>query len=326
MIEVIEAGTFTSVQDLGRSGWAAQGVPPGGAADPFALRVLNTLLGNPEATPGLECTLRGPVLRCLDDTVLAIGGAEVPGWPGLRRRQVAAGEQIDLSQLSGGARLYVAFAGGLALPTVLGSASMLPRSGWPGLAGRALRAGDRLACGSAAGATGSVVSKPVHSVRAWSASPALLPAGPPAGGLRPVRALAGPQSEWFGEDGMRAFFAAEFRVNPRSDRMGVRLEGAAVRLPSPRELISEAVAFGSVQVPPDGQPIVLLADRPTLGGYPKIAQVITADRGVVAQLRPGDRVRFVPVTLAEAHAALRRREAALAQLRQGVVMAEERSC
>lgn len=324
MIEVLDAGTFTSVQDLGRAGWAAQGVPPGGAADPFALRVLNTLLGNPEAAPGLECTLRGPVLRCLDDTVVAIGGAAVAGWPALRRRRVAAGQRLDLSRLSGGARAYVAFAGGLAVPPVLGSASLLPRSGWPGLAGRPLRAGDRLPCGPAAVREGE--PDPARPLPSWSATPALLPAGLPAGGRREVRVLAGPQAEWFGEDGRRAFFAAEFQVSPRSDRMGVRLEGAPVRLPSPRELISEAVAFGSVQVPPDGQPIVLLADRPTLGGYPKLAQVITADRGVVAQLRPGDRVRFVPATLAEAHAALRRREAALAQLRQGVALADGRSC
>jgi antagonist of KipI len=326
MIEVLDAGTFTSVQDLGRAGWAAQGVPPGGAADPFALRVLNALLGNPEAAPGLECTLRGPVLRCLDDTVLAIGGATVAGWPALRRRRVAAGECLNLSRLSGGARAYVAFAGGLAVPSVLGSASLLPRSGWPGLAGRPLQAGDRLPCGPATAAVREDQPAPARPPWSWSATPALLPADLPAGGRREVRALPGPQAEWFGEEGLRAFFAAEFQVSPRSDRMGVRLEGAPVRLPSPRELISEAVAFGSVQVPPDGRPIVLLADRPTLGGYPKLAQVITADRGAVAQLRPGDRVRFVPVTLAEAHAALRRREAALAQLRQGVALADGRSC
>ena len=316
MIEVLEAGTFTSVQDLGRPGWAAQGVPPGGAADPFALRVLNTLLGNAESAPGLECTLRGPVLRATEDTVLALGGAAVAGWPSLRRVAVEAGQLLDLSTLSGGARVYVAFPGGLSVPRVLGSAAMLPRSGWPGLAGRPLQAGDCLHCGRVS------IDPPRGRVgRAWSAAPGLLPVNVSVGGLRSVRALDGPQREWFGVERSEAFFATEFRVSARSDRMGVRLEGSAVRLPSPRELTSEGVAFGSVQVPPDGQPIVLLADRPTLGGYPKIAQVITADRGIVAQARPGDRVRFVRVTLAEAHAALRRQEAALVQLRHGVALA-----
>jgi antagonist of KipI len=320
MIEVLAAGAFTSVQDLGRPGWAAQGVPPGGAADPFALRVLNTLLGNAESAPGLECTLRGPVLRVAEDTVLALGGAAVVGWPSLRRVVVAAGQVIDLSTFSGGARVYVAFAGGLKVPRVLGSAAMLPRSGWPGLAGRILQAGDCLECGSA-----SIDPRRGWAGRAWSVAPTLLPANLPEGALRNLRALDGPQAEWFSAGYGEAFFATEFCVSARSDRMGVRLEGSAVRLPAPRELISEGVAFGSVQVPPDGQPIVLLADRPTLGGYPKIAQVITTDRGIVAQARPGDRVRFVRVTLAEAHAALRRQEAALVQLRHGVALATKGS-
>lgn len=326
MIEVIEAGAFTSVQDLGRPGWAAQGVPPGGAADPFALRVLNTLLGNPESVAGLECTLRGPVLRCDTDVEIALGGAAVEGWPALRRRRLTAGEIVDWSALSGGARTYVAFAGGLVVPPVLGSASAFLRSGWPGLAGRALQPGDRLEAGRPLVSAAAAESPGLGSSRGWSASWSLLPAGMPPGGLRVVRALAGPQADWFPEEVRDRFFATEFRVSARSDRMGLRLEGAAVSLPSPRDLISEGVAFGSVQVPPDGQPIVLLADRPTLGGYPKLAQVITADRGAVAQLRPGDRVRFVPVPLAEAHAALRRQESALAQLRAGVAIAKGGSC
>lgn len=326
MIEVIEAGIFTSVQDLGRPGWAAQGVPPGGAADPFALRVLNTLLGNPESAAGLECTLRGPVLRCEADVEIALGGAAVDGWPALRRLRLTAGEIVDWSTLAGGARAYVAFAGGLVVPNVLGSASTLPRSGWPGLAGRGLQLGDRLETGRLGAPAGTGEFSGLGSSRVWSASSALLPARIPAGGLRVVRAMAGPQADWFPDEARERFFTTEFRVSARSDRMGVRLEGAAVSLLSPRELISEGVAFGSVQVPPDGQPIVLLADRPTLGGYPKMAQVITADRGVVAQLRPGDRVRFMPVGLVEAHAALRRQESALAQLRAGVVIANGGSC
>jgi antagonist of KipI len=227
MIEVLAAGAFTSVQDLGRPGWAAQGVPPGGAADPFALRVLNTLLGNAESAPGLECTLRGPVLRVAEDTVLALGGAAVVGWPSLRRVVVAAGQVIDLSTFSGGARVYVAFAGGLKVPRVLGSAAMLPRSGWPGLAGRILQAGDCLECGSA-----SIDPRRGWAGRAWSVAPTLLPANLPEGALRNLRALDGPQAEWFSAGYGEAFFATEFCVSARSDRMGVRLEGSAVRLPA----------------------------------------------------------------------------------------------
>jgi biotin-dependent carboxylase-like uncharacterized protein len=257
---------------------------------------------------------------------IALGGAAVDGWPELRRRRLRAGELVDWSALSGGARTYVAFAGGLVVPPVLGSASTFPRSGWPGLAGRVLQPGDRLEAGRLVAFATTGGSSGLGVSRGWTASPALLPAGISPGGLRVVRALAGPQADWFSAEVREQFFATEFRVSARSDRMGVRLEGVPVSLLRPRELISEGVAFGSVQVPPDGQPIVLLADRPTLGGYPKLAQVITADRGAVAQLRPGDRVRFMPVTLAEAHAALKRQESALAQLRAGVAIARGNPC
>jgi len=308
MIEVIKPGLSTTLQDLGRPGWQAQGVSVGGAADSLALRIANTLVGNQEDAVCLECTLVGPVLRFHAPTWIALAGACAVGQPSLRRIHIAAGMDLSLVEITRGARLYVALAGGVQAPLVLGSASTSATSGWPGLAGRALRAGDQLL-------TDAPRLKLTARPTQWSASFCFLP---PPGKTRTVRVLSGPQEDWFSEAVRRTFLEEGYAVSGRSDRMGVRLQGAPLLLAEPRELISEGVAFGSVQVPPDGQPIVLSAERQTLGGYPKIANVITADRSIVAQLRPGDRVRFELISPQTAHELLLRQEVALTKLRAGL--------
>jgi antagonist of KipI len=298
-LTVVQPGLFTTIQDLGRPGHRAAGVPLSGAADPVSLRLANLLVGNREDAAALECTLLGPTLRFERDSVLALVGGGFPGWPGNAATRVPAGTVITLGHATAGCRGYLAVAGGLAVEPVLGSRSTLVAAGLGGLGGRPLRAGDRLAAGVAGGgqpAARQVAVRPNHG-------PCVL------------RIIPGEQAEVFAV----AAWSRSFRVSSRSDRMGVRLEGAS--LPGAGAfagMASVAVFPGTVQVPPDGLPIVLLADAQTIGGYPVLGQVIGADLPRAAQLRPGDEVRFEPVALAEARAALRRQEAAIAAVRDAL--------
>jgi antagonist of KipI len=193
------------------------------------------------------------------------------------------------------------------VPTVLGSRSTLVSAGIGGFEGRALKPGDRL------GVRPSVAR--LRLAPGWFAAPALAPRPQSEVTLRVIR---GPQADWFSREAWEEFLTTSYRVNPLSDRMGARLDGSALRLPVPRDMVSEAVATGSVQVPPDGQPIVLLAERQTIGGYPKIADIISVDLGRVAQLRPGDRVRFVQTDIDEARRQRRAAERAITWLHQGI--------
>lgn len=300
-LAVRRAGMHTTVQDLGREGWREQGVPLSGAADALALRVANLIVGNPEDAAGLEFTLVGPELEFRTAAVIALGGAAVAGLPGGRPLKVAAGTTLRIGALARGCRGYLAVAGGIAVPPVMGSRSTYARAGLGGWQGRRLRDGDLL---------------PVASGRrelrgGWQVDPRMLPA--PAADAE-VRVVAGAQAGEFAAD----WSAASFHVSRHSDRMGVRLEGGPVRRLAGAELLSSPVVPGTVQVPPDGNPIVLLADAQTVGGYPRIAHVVSVDLPVIAQLRPGDRVRFREIPLAEARALMAAQEQALRLLREGV--------
>lgn len=300
-LRVLRAGLFTTVQDLGRTGHRARGVPLSGAADPFALRLANLLVGNPEGAAGLEFTLVGPELKFERDTFVAITGAHGAALPGCRPIAIRRGATLRIGPLTGGCRGYLAVAGGIDVPAVLGSRSTYARAGLGGLAGRALRDGDELA-----------VPETQRSVSEhWRIDERILPAYSPAPAVRVVPAA---QTAEFGADWAKA----EFTVSAQSDRMGARLRGAALPRHAGRELASSPVTPGTVQVPPDGQPIVLLADAQTIGGYPQIATVISVDLPLVAQLRPGDRVRFHMVAPAEAHRLTAAREHGLSLLREGL--------
>ncbi|MSR47314.1 MAG: 5-oxoprolinase subunit PxpB [Planctomycetes bacterium] len=300
-IEVVEPGLQTTVQDLGRRGFEAQGVTPGGAADRGALRLANRLVGNEDAAAGLEFALLGPLLRVLRFTRIALTGA-VASTPWGRPRDVAPGELLDLRKLSRGARGYLALAGGIDVPSVLGGCGTDLRAGFGGFEGRALQAGDRLqAAGGAHRPDRPCIGAAAPcSVPNWCVDSAHLVDRR----LRaPLRVMRGPEADWFDAATWATFLARAYVVTSRSDRMGVRLAGPPLLLRQPRELLSEGVATGTVQVPPDGQPIVLLADRQTIGGYPKVANVISADLDALAQLGPGDTVRFEGVDLEAATAA-----------------------
>jgi KipI family sensor histidine kinase inhibitor len=299
-VRIVRAGLCTTVQDLGREGYRGLGVPLGGAADSVALRLANLLVGNPENTAALEFTLQGPTLTFAADTVIALGGGDF-GLPRWRPLRVHAGETLHLGAVDRGCRGYLAVAGGFQVPPVLGSAATDLRAGFGGHHGRVLRDGDQLQ-----------VRRGQRAFRGgWRMDERLLPryASPAV-----LRIVDGSEAAEFSAEWVRE----EFSVSSRSDRMGVRLAGNPIRRTEARELGSAPVAPGTIQVPPDGQPIVLSCDAQTIGGYPKIGHVITADLPVLAQLKPGDRVSFVPVAPGEALAAWRAREAAIAQLREGL--------
>ncbi len=291
MIEVLRAGVCDLVMDRGRPGHAALGVPAGGAADPDALAAANRLVGNPDDAAGLEITLAGPRLRFPAGGVAAITGARFAARFGSGGQVawnetllIAPGDTLDVGAAQDGCRCWLAAQGGIAVPAVMGSRSTFLPAGFGGHAGRALKRGDVLALGGER-----------HPVRRLRADP------PAIDVASPLRLVAGPQSAWFDDRGLAALFAGSYRVAPTSDRRGVRLNGPAVTH-ARAELPSQGVLPGAVQVPPDGQPIVLGWDGPVTGGYPVVGAVITADLPRLAQLRPGDALRFSTVDVAVARA------------------------
>ncbi|HHY67288.1 MAG TPA: biotin-dependent carboxyltransferase [Alicyclobacillus sp.] len=325
MIRVINPGLLTTVQDGGRYGYQKYGVIVSGAMDGFSLRVANLLVGNPEGAPALEITLVGPRLRFEELSLIAVAGAglaprvdgiPVPLW---RPVLVHPGAVLDFVAETSGCRMYLGVAGGIAVPQVMGSASTYLRAGIGGYKGRALQTGDALPLGPPGEWARTVMAMWSSRLRGksfvaapWGVDSRLLPKYEP----NPrVRAIPGPQFEAFDEEARRKVFEADFVVLPQSDRMGYRLDGTKLALARRIEMISEAVTTGTLQVPPDGRPILLLADHQTMGGYPKIAQVATVDLPVVAQVRPGGRLRFTRIELEDAQRLLRKREEDIGRLR-----------
>lgn len=299
-IRVLRPGVLCSVQDLGRSGWRTIGVGPGGSADEMAARVANLLVGNSEDAAGLEFTLTGPELRFERDAWIAIGGGEFAGFASWTPQRVAAGTTLRIGEARQGCRGFLAVGGGIDVPKVLGGRGAHLRAGFGGGFGRALQAGDALPLGM--GDAGAPRGR-------WRIDPRLLPRYSAEAEVRMI-----PSGEFASEGGAAGWFTA----SSRSDRMGLRLEESLPPRADSGNLASAPVAPGTVQVPPDGRPIILLADAQTIGGYPQLGQVATVDLPVVAQLRPGQRLRFRAISLAEARETLAARERGLAMLREGL--------
>jgi biotin-dependent carboxylase uncharacterized domain len=305
-MKIVRPGMLTTVQDLGRRGWRRAGVPASGAMDAVALRVANALVGNAEGAAALEFTLTAPEVEFSEDAWVAVGGAECAEMAAWQPRRVKAGERLRIGACVKGCRGYLAVAGGIAVEPVLGSRSTFLRGRLGGLEGRALKEGDVLAIGAGEGRRLTD-----EAMRGWRIDPRVLPAY----STEPtVRVVLGAQAADYGA----ALLEAWFTVSAQSDRMGFRLQGAKLERSGAEELLSSAVSPGTVQVPPDGQPVVLMADAQTIGGYPQAAHVITVDLPLVAQLRPGDRMRFSEVALGEAHRLAFAREKQLAILREGL--------
>lgn len=311
---VTRAGFVTTVQDLGRTGSRASGVSLGGALDPHALRVANLLVGNQPEAAGLELTMGTVRLQFGDDRVIAwCGGSfdvQIAGRDVARGRaaHVRAGEEVSATAKSG--RAWLAVSGGIDVPVVLGSRSTDLRSGFGGLEGCALRDGDRLELGAAEGVARRAGIG--FAPNEWSNTSPRHPF---------LRIIPSADRDRFDEATFETLVLASFTVTPDSDRMGVRLEGPELMRSRGGDLLSEAVAPGTIQVPPSGQPIILLGDCQTIGGYPKLAHVITVDLAAAAQVQAGDTVRFVEISLDDAQRLLRERERDLAMFRIGLELA-----
>jgi antagonist of KipI len=315
------------LQDGGRHGFQHFGVPVSGAMDFFSHRIANILAGNGGDEATLEITLRGPRLRFDDDALIALCGADLsPAIDGVpapegKALRVRAGAVLDFGDSVAGCRAYLAIHGGFDVPLVMGSRSTYASAGIGGLQGRPLRRGDVLSPGKATSraypglARAIAGSKRSFAAPKWAVNQHIEKLGR---SLQFVRILAGRHWDAFPLEARTLLTAQEFRVAPASDRIGCRLEGAQAIAGGPREILSEAVTFGTIQIPPSGQPIVLMADRPTVGGYPKIAEVAGVDLHLLAQLRPGDRLRFEPVSLAQAQALWLKREQEIITIREAV--------
>jgi antagonist of KipI len=304
-IQVARPGLLTTIQDLGRWGHQASGVPVAGPMDTFSHRLANLLVGNEPSAATLEITLIGPDLYFSVPSTIAIAGAafEVTcngtSLPDLMSVDIEAGARLVFGRRRAGARAYLAVAGGIETPLFLGSRATHLVSRMGGIDGRPLAAGDVLPIG---------IRKNHQPTRR---APGLTL---PSSGRARLRVLPGPQVDWFTSEAMTAFTSTSFRVSPRSNRMGYRLEGPKLTRGRPGEPISEPVTFGAIQVPLAGEPILLMADRQTAGGYPKIGCVISADLPLAGQLAPGDFIEFSMTTRQDAAAALIARERPLLRL------------
>lgn len=306
-LRVVRPGFFTTVQDLGRAGFRRFGMPVGGAMDAVALRLANRLVGNPDEAAALEITIQGPVLAFETDTVIAMTGADlsptldgrpVPNWTTVA---VGRGGMLAFGERRSGARAYLGLAGGINVPPVLGSRSTHCRSRTGGIDGRALIKGDEL--------RGEPPWPGVTERLGRSVGREALPPYSPAPTLR---AVLGPQAESFLPDAIETLTSCRYTLSPQADRMGYRLVGPSLAHAGPADIVSDATPPGSLQVPANRQPILLMADGQTTGGYPKIAVVISADLPLAAQLAPGDSVGIRLVGVAEAQALVRAQRARLA--------------
>lgn len=299
-ITVIKPGWFTTVQDLGRYGYQQYGVPVSGAMDRYSYILANRLVGNQDQDAALEITLNGPELLFENDSLIAVTGADltpsvngigIPLWTSVR---VEGGSRLTFGARRAGARSYVAIAGGIDVPVVLGSRSTHTSSQTGGMKGRALEQGDVLIGRAPFPHTCATIGhcvperlRPVYTT------------------LTTLRVLPGPQRSSFSEHALEVLTTSPYRLSSQSDRMGYRLVGPKLAHTGQGQWISDGTAMGALQVPPDEQPILLMADRQTTGGYPKIAVVISVDLHLAGQLMPGDTVAFRMTTLSEAQAAMK---------------------
>lgn len=310
MLTVLQPGLLTTIQDRGRYGWQKFGVPAAGAMDQDALACANLLAGNDPAEACLEITALGPTLRFETPAAFALAGGDfhplLDGVPIRAYRAYSApkGAVLTLGAAAAGFRCYLAVNGGFALPAVMGSLSTYAKGGFGGLDGRPLQKGDTL---------------PLRGPQFWLANmenrqmePLPLPQKE-----QPIRVVEGPQRDCFSRRGMETLLSSVYTIGPSSDRMGYRLEGPAVQRAEGFDgnILSDGVAMGCIQVP-DGQPLIMMADRQTTGGYGKIAAAISCDLPLLAQCRPGDTLRFRLVELAEAQRLLCRRRRRLAALKE----------
>lgn len=316
-IKIIRTGMLTMIQDLGRYGLQRYGMAVSGAMDSYALLLGNSILGNADNEAAIECTIIGPTIYFEQAQLIAVTGADLspkvdgqplPMWKPVL---IEAGSLLSFGRPNSGNRAYICFRGGLDIPEVLGSRSTYSKGEIGGWQGRSLKEQDRIA-----------FNHPYDSGEtqfSWSIDPALYP--DLSTGV--IRVMDGPQQDQFESDSLKSFFADVFTISKNSDRMGYRLQSRPLQLKEQRELLSTAVTFGSIQVPPDGNAIILMADHPTTGGYPVIGQVATVDLPLLAQKNPLDIIRFERVDLEEAQNLLKQRHQQLIKLKSAIALKYE---
>lgn len=309
-IEVLKPGALTTLQDLGRRGFQQLGVPVNGVMDERSHRLANALVGNSQSRATLEVTLMGPTLSFTENVVIAVTGADLDATvsgaplPANKATFVAAGSEVSFGKRRTGVRAYLAVRGGFHVDLVMGSASLFARGGYGGFTGRPLAKGDVIYLNDpASNSTGPSLE----------IDPAAFGRDVIADVDAPIRVLAGREWEHFDTTSQSAFQQGSFRLTPQSDRMGFRLEGPKLELTQSCQMESEALGFGAIQVPADGNPIVLMADRQTTGGYPKIAHVCAIDLPRLAQKMPGESVRFSIIGIGDAQRLLLSQERTFAE-------------
>ncbi|MFQ6568309.1 biotin-dependent carboxyltransferase family protein [Bacillus sp. AF53] len=305
-VEVLHAGMFTTVQDLGRSHYQQYGVPVGGAMDQSALRIINMLVGNEENEAGLEMTIMGPKLLIKKTTLLAIGGADmepllngerIPLWRPILAEE---GSMLCFGKVKSGCRAYVTFAGGIHIDRTMGSKSTYIRAAIGGIEGRMLNKGDYFQIGAQPEMANRFIQdlqKDGRIKTKWAINNSVLSKYKKHPKLRVITDF---EYDQFTEESRKAFFTKEYKVSNYADRMGYRIEGEVLNRIEEKEVLSNPVTFGTIQVPNGGQPIILMADRQTTGGYPRMGNIISVDLPLLAQLKPGDYVSFEEITLEEA--------------------------
>ncbi|MFJ8263864.1 biotin-dependent carboxyltransferase family protein [Rummeliibacillus sp. NPDC094406] len=322
-IKVLQPGMLATIQDLGRYGLQKFGVIVGGAMDSISLRIANLLVGNSEGEGALEVTLFGTTLLFESDELIAITGGnlqptidgiQVPMWRPLLIRK---GSVLKFNAAISGCRAYVSFGGGIQVPKVMSSKSTYLRAGIGGFQGRKLQKSDVFECEKRTELGEDLFNqlKKETTNLSWSV---YYPSFVTFKKTQTIRIIRGSEYQHFDEENLKKFFSTPYTISTHSDRMGYRLNGEAIQLKEPFELLSEGVTFGTIQMPSNGQPIILMADRQTTGGYPKIGQVISADLPTLAQMQANDRVYFKEVTLEEAQCALIHQEKNLNELSFGL--------
>ncbi|MFK2825536.1 biotin-dependent carboxyltransferase family protein [Bacillus sp. B190/17] len=322
-VTVLNPGLLTSVQDLGRYGSQQYGVIVSGAMDKYSLRAANLLVGNQENEGALEITLFGTSLQFAEDRLIAITGGDLraeidgekaPTWQPLFVRK---GSILQFKSPLKGCRAYVAFAGGLAIPEVMGSKSTYLRAGIGGFKGRALQKGDVIECGEMNEFSTLLFDKlsKKHGGVTWTVNyDALISLQQ----TQTIRVIRGTEFDRFDEKSKKTLFQEPYTLTTQADRMGYRMEGPSLSLEKEFELLSEGVTHGTIQVPPNGHPIILMADRQTTGGYPKIGQIISADLPSMAQLQPTAKIHFKEVSHEEAEMELLKKEQIINQIKIGI--------
>lgn len=303
-IEIIKSGMLTLVEDDGRYGYQQYGVSVSGTMDFFAHRLANILVGNNELESVLETTIIGPEIEFHDDMVIAITGANsapvlngesIPLWQSIR---VRSGDHLGFNGIKSGCRSYIAFSGGLDVPVVMDSKSTYIRAGIGGFKGRALKEGDVLKTGEP---TANIAELEERKIPQKYVNYHL------QDNIN-IRIILGPQKEYFTAKGIETFLSSTYEVTNESDRMGYRLNGEEIEHKKSADILSDGIAMGAVQVPSNGQPIIMMADRQVTGGYTKIANVITVDLPKIAQAKPGEQIEFEVITVQEAQELLRNLE------------------